>query len=121
MFAAREDEAGLGPAAAVVFEIDSVRPLSLTFSFTPEMLRMWPAPNHGRPNGEWVLKAIPAYVLHTDDPVFGHCRYARSKAGILVPYQEHPQTYPLELKTRVRSKTRFRTFFPARAGHEGRL
>src|SRR5437763_671843 len=55
MFAARGRQAA-HPAVAVVFEIDSVRPLSLTFSFTPDMLRMWPAPNHGRPSGEWISR-----------------------------------------------------------------
>ncbi len=39
------------------------------------------------------------YVLHTDDPTFSAIvAMPRSKPGILVPYQEHPQTYPLELK-----------------------
>src|ERR1700761_1536063 len=52
MFAARgENEPATG--AAVYFEIESARPLEITFSFTPEMLHMWPAPNFGRPNGEW--------------------------------------------------------------------
>src|SRR3954468_22944707 len=37
MFAARGRQAA-GPAATVVFEIDSLRPLSLTFSFSPDML-----------------------------------------------------------------------------------
>lgn len=99
MFASRGRQAA-GPAVAVVFEIDSVRPLTLTFSFTPEMLRMWPAPNSGRPNGEWISRADSGfYVLHTDDPNFSAIlAMPRTKPGILVPYQEHPQTYPLELK-----------------------
>ena len=99
MFASR-GEGMPSPAASVIFEIDSVRPLNLTFSFTPEMLRMWPAPNHGRPNGEWVAQGDSGlYVLHTDDPAFsGIVAMPRTKPGILVPYQEHPQTYPLELK-----------------------
>lgn len=99
MFAPRGGEI-VSPAASVVFEIDSIRPLNLTFSFTPDMLPMWPAPSHGRPNGEWVAKGESGvYVLHTDDPAFsGIVAMPRTKPGILVPYQEHPQTYPLELK-----------------------
>jgi hypothetical protein len=99
MFASRGGQTA-SPAASAIFEIDSVRPLSLTFSFTPEMLRMWPAPNHGRPSGEWVAQADSGlYVLHTDDPAFsGIVAMPRTRPGILVPYQEHPQTYPLELK-----------------------
>src|SRR3954451_14315950 len=89
MFAARGRQSG-GPNVAVSFEIDSVRPLALTFSFTPEMLRMWPAPNHGRPNGEWLAKGDSGiYVLHTDDPNFsGIIAMPGTKPGILVPYQE---------------------------------
>ncbi len=68
MFAARGGDSA--PAATVVFfEIEAARPLELTFSFTPEMLQMWPAPNHGRPSGEWVEKG-GFYILHTDDPKF---------------------------------------------------
>ena len=99
MFAARGQQRA-EPGAAVVFEIDSARPLDLTFSFTPEMLRMWPAPNFGRPSGEWVEKdGAGVYLLHTDKPDFSSLvAMPRTKPGILVPYQEHPQTFPLELK-----------------------
>ncbi|MBV9610973.1 MAG: glycogen debranching protein, partial [Acidobacteriaceae bacterium] len=99
MFAARG--ANTPPAAAIVFfEIESVRPLDVTFSFTPEMLRMWPAPSFGRPNGEWVAHGESGiYVLHTDNPQLSAIvGMPNTKPGILVPYQEHPQTYPLELK-----------------------
>ncbi len=99
MFAARGETAE--PAAtAVFFEIQSARPLAITFSFTPDMLPMWPAPEHGRPSGEWVGSSGNGfYVLHTDDPSFsGIVAMPRTAPGIMVPYQEHPQTYPLELK-----------------------
>ncbi len=55
MFAPRDSNEP--PTGAVAFfEIESARPLDVTFSFTPEMLRMWPAPNFGRPNGEWTVQ-----------------------------------------------------------------
>jgi glycogen debranching enzyme len=100
MFAARGG--ALSPAATTVFfDIESVRPLNVTFAFTPEMLPMWPAPGHGRPNGEWSEKGN-FYILHTDDPKFsGIVAMPETRPGILVPYQEHPQTYPLELKLHV--------------------
>jgi hypothetical protein len=61
---------------------------------------MWPAPNFGRPNGEWLAKGTDGYyVLHTDNPdVSAIVAMPRTQPGIMVPYQEHPQTYPLELK-----------------------
>jgi len=90
------------PAAGVVafFEIDSIRPVNLTFSFTPEMLRMWPAANFGRPSAEWIQQGDGGvYMLRTDNPQFSAMvGMPGAKPGILVPYQEHPQTYPLELK-----------------------
>ena len=99
MFAAR-GSAAPAAGAAVFFEIDAVRPMDVVFSFTPEMLRMWPAPNFGRPNGEWAAKENSGvYVLHTDNPEFSALvAMPRTKPGIQVPYQEHPQTYPLEFK-----------------------
>ncbi len=99
MFAARGTNAPLA-AAIVFFEIESARQLDVTFSFTPEMLRMWPAPNFGRPNGEWIAQGNSGvYLLHTDNPQLSAVvAMPRTQPGILVPYQEHPQTYPLELK-----------------------
>ena len=108
MFAARGTETpALG--TGVLFEIESARSLQLTFSFTPDMLAMWPAPNHGRPSGEWVETGSNAgglYVLHTDDPTFSAVvQMPGTRPGIMVPYQEHPQTYPLELKLSFNPKT----------------
>src|SRR4051794_7544432 len=113
MFASRGKQS-VGPSAAVTFEIDSVRPLALTFSFTPEMLRMWPAPNHGRPGGEWIAQGDSGlYVLHTDDADFsGIVAMPHTKPGVLVPYQERPQTYPLELRLNFDPKRDVGLTFP---------
>ncbi len=104
MFAARGGNGAL--PAAVFFEIDSARPLELTFSFTPEMLRMWPAANFGRPSGEWMKDGDSGfYVLHTDNEKFSAAvAMPRTQPGIMVPYQEHPQTFPLELKLKFDPK-----------------
>jgi hypothetical protein len=98
----------------VFFEIASVRPLTLTFRFTPEMLRMWPASNFGLPNAEWV-KTGPGgyYILHTDNPDFSGCiGIPGAVPGILAPYQERPRTWPLELKLSFDPKTQSNQFFP---------
>jgi glycogen debranching enzyme len=112
MFAGRGANNSL--PAAVFFEIDSIRPLALTFSFTPEMLRMWPAPNFGRPSGQWVKQGDSGYyVLHTDnETVSAAIAMPRAQPGIMVPYQEHPQTYPLEFKLQFDPKTDRGLVFP---------
>ncbi len=114
MFAPRGGNASPLTGAVVFFEIESVRPLELTFDFTPEMLRMWPAPNFGRPNGEWITQGDSGlYVLHTDNPQFSAVvAMPHTRPGILVPYQEHPQTYPLELKLSYDPKRDHGLVFP---------
>ena len=98
----------------VMFEIASVRPLELTFRFEPAMLRMWPAPNFGRPGAEWVRQGESGYyVLHTDNPDFsGAVAIPRAVPGILPPYQERPKGYPLELKLSFDPKKDAELFFP---------
>ena len=99
MFAARATPSPLTGVVAY-FEIASARQMEITFSFTPEMLRMWPAANFGRPNAEWVGKeGNGVYVLHTDNPQFSALvGMPQARPGVMVPYQEHPQTFPTELK-----------------------
>ncbi len=113
MFAARGS--GVPAADAVVyFEIESIRPLDLTLSFTPEMLRMWPAPNFGRPNGEWKADGDSgAYLLHTDNAKFSAVvAMPHTRPGILPPYQEHPQTYPLQFLLSFDPKRDHGSVFP---------
>lgn len=98
MFAPSEGPDGTG--AVVLFSIDSVRPVTLTFSFTPEMRPMWPEPGGGSPSAEWV-KDPGAYILHTDFPnLAGAVEIPAALPGIMAPYQEKPQVHPLEFKLR---------------------
>jgi glycogen debranching enzyme len=99
---------------AVLFEIASVRPIRLTFRFRPEMQRMWPAPNFGAPNAEWVAQGNSGYyVLHTDSPdLLGAVAMPRSRPGILAPYQERPKTYPAELVLPFDPKSDANLIFP---------
>jgi len=75
---------------------------------------MWPAPNFGRPNGEWITQGDSGvYVLHTDNPQFSAIvAMPHTRPGILVPYQEHPQTYPLQLKLSYDPKRDRGSVFP---------
>ncbi len=112
VFSPKNQTPELGTVA--YFEIDSIRPLAITFDFTPEMLRMWPAPNFGRPNAEWVKTGQSGYYkLNTDNPdFFGIVAMPQTQPGILPPYQEHPQTYPVQLKLQFDPKRDKGRVFP---------
>ncbi len=102
MFAPAGEKDGLGVAA--YFEVESVRPMDLTFSFTPEMKRIWPAASGGAPSPEWVATAGGSgfYLLHLDLPgQVGAMAIPGAEPGILAPYQERPQTYPLQFVLHV--------------------
>lgn len=95
MFAPR---GGGGAPPVIIFEFASVRPMKVTFSFTPVVERMWPAPNFGRPSAEWV-KDGGYYVLHTDSSdLAAALAIPRAQPGILQPYQERPRFYPLQFQ-----------------------
>ena len=98
MFAPEGMEDGTG--AVVLFQVDSTRPVDLTFSFTPEMRPMWPQATQGIPSAEWVKRdAGGFYVLPTDFPnLAGVVAMPTAQPGIMAPYQEKPQFHPLELK-----------------------
>ena len=92
-------EAANGAGAVVLFQIDSVRPLRLTFSLSPEMKRAWPAPNYGPPSPEWVPSQNGSgyYILHTDSSdLAAGLAMPGAHSGILAPYQERPHFYPLQ-------------------------
>ena len=103
---------GAGATGPVVFlEIASVRPLELTIRFTADMLRMWPAPNFGLPNAEWVEPGY--YVLHTDsDGLQGAIGIPGARPGVMPPYQERPRTWPVEFRLAFDPKRQARQFFP---------
>ncbi len=110
-----------GTGVVVLFHISSIRPMTLSLSFTPEMKRMWPAPISGNVDPEWVkvghapdvindttrpggsAAQYPAgwYMLHTDfADLAGAIAMPGSRPGILPPYQEKPQVYPLQFVLR---------------------
>ncbi len=90
-----------GAPVVAMFQISSTRPMELTFSFTPEMKRMWPAANYNAPDPQWVPVAGASsgyYVLHTDSAsLAGAVAMPGTEPGILAPYQERPIQYPLQL------------------------
>ena len=113
MFATREGSRGAGVVA--VFEIESLRPLELDFEFTPDVERMWPAPNFGRPSPEWVTARTGSgyYVLHTDNPDWkAAVGMPQTKVGMLPPYQEGARTYPLKFRLSFDPKRDTGRWFP---------
>jgi hypothetical protein len=103
-----------GAGVLAFFQIESVRPLTLTFQFTPEMKRMWPALSDDRPSPEWVQNPAGGfYVLHLNFP--DHAAAVEMPAadhGILAPYQERPKTYPLQFVLHVDPAHDANTLFP---------
>jgi len=88
-----------GTGVLAFFQLEAVRPVTLTFQFTPEMKRMWPALSDDRPSPEWVkTPSGGVYVLHLNFPDHAAAvEIPGAEPGILAPYQERPKTYPLQL------------------------
>ncbi len=112
MFAPDDAEDGTG--AVVLFQVDSTKPLDLTFSFTPEMKPMWPQLNQGAPSPEWVKQGSSGfYLLHMDFPdLAGAVAMPDTQPGIMAPYQERPKFYPLQLKLHFDPKRDGNHYFP---------
>lgn len=112
MFAPDDSEDGTG--AVVLFQIDSIRPVDFTFSFTPEMKPMWPERGEGDPSPEWVKRGASGfYVLHMDFPdMAAAIAMPGTQPGIMAPYQEKPHFYPLQLKLHYDPKRDGDRYFP---------
>ena len=110
-----QDPAKASGGSVAVFTLDSIRPTTLTFSFTPEVKPMWPAPQLGQTDAEWrplnpharnALTAPGWYMLHTDWPELSAAvAMPGSLPGILPPYQERPKFYPTQLILHYDPKT----------------
>jgi len=112
LFATQCDANGAGLMA--LFQIDSVRPMKLTFSFTPEVKRMWPAPNYNAPSLQWVKQGDSGYyLLHTDaDDLAAAIGMPGTQPGIMAPYQEKPKFWPTQLILNFDPKRDADKYFP---------
>ena len=97
------DNPPTGTGVIVLFQVDAVRPVTLTIRFTPELREMWPRPSSGASSAEWVARGESGfYMLHTDFPdLAAAVALPGARSGIMAPYQERPQFHPLELILRV--------------------
>jgi hypothetical protein len=80
------------------FQIEAVRPMTLTVQFTPEMKRMWPAPSDNYTSPDWVKTANGGfYALHTNFPDHAAAvEMPGAEPGILAPYEERAKPYPAQ-------------------------
>jgi glycogen debranching enzyme len=87
------------PAVLVLYQIEAIRPMNLTLSFTPVMQRMWPALSPDSPSPEWVKNADGSgfYILHLNFPDHAAAvAMPGAQPGILPPYQELSASWPLQ-------------------------
>jgi glycogen debranching enzyme len=111
-----------GAGAQILYQIEAVRPMTLTFSFIPNMQRMWPAESDDRPVPDWVATGTSSgfYILHLNFPDHAAAiAMPTAEPGILVPYQERATSYPLQFVLRFDPARDAHTLFPlliAKAG-----
>jgi glycogen debranching enzyme len=87
-----------GAGVLAFFQIEAVRPMTLTVQFTPEMKRMWPASSDDYSSAEWVKTPQGGfYALHLSFPIQAAAiEMPGAEPGILAPYQERAKTYPAQ-------------------------
>jgi glycogen debranching enzyme len=113
MVAPKHAPEGAGPL--VFYQIEAVRPMTLTFSFDPVMQRMWPAQSDDRPSPEWVDTAGGSgfYILHENFPDNAAAlAMPRAEHGILPPYQERAKAWPLQFVLHFDPQKDRHTIFP---------
>ena len=88
-----------GTGAMVLYEMQAIRPMTVTFSFDPVMQRMWPADSPPAPSPEWVKNDDGSgfYILHLAFPdQAAALSLPGGEPGILPPYQEGSSSWPLQ-------------------------
>lgn len=104
-----------GGGALVLYQIEAIRPMTLTFSFTAVMQSMWPALSDDRPSPEWVktVGGSGFYILHLNFPDHAAAiAMPTAEPGILEPYQERGADYPLQFVLHFDPKRDAHTYFP---------
>ena len=87
------------PGALIFFSFAAVRPMDVTFSFHPDMQRMWPAESPDSPSPEWISSSGGSgfYILHLNTPDHAAAlALPTAEPGILPPYQERASSWPLQ-------------------------
>lgn len=102
----REND-GSVPGVLVLYRFQAVRPMTITFSFSPVMQRMWPAESPDRPSPEWISEGNSGfYILHlASADQAAALEVPGATFGILPPYQERAAIWPLQFVLRFDPKT----------------
>jgi glycogen debranching enzyme len=87
-----------GAGVLAFFQIEAVRPMTLTVQFAPEMKRMWPALSDDYTSADWVKTAHGGfYALRLNFPDHAAAvEMPGAEPGILPPYQERAKFYPAQ-------------------------
>jgi hypothetical protein len=88
-----------GSGALIFFQIEAIRPTTFTFSFTPNMQAMWPAPSVDAPSPEWIASSPSSgfYILHLNMPASAAAlAMPNAEPGAMPPYQEKASSHPLQ-------------------------
>ncbi len=99
----------------VFYQIEAVRPMTLTFSFHPVMQRMWPAQSDDLPSPEWVANGQGSgfYILHLNQPnQAAGLAMPGAQPGLLAPYQERARSWPLQFVLHFDPATDSHKLFP---------
>lgn len=104
-----------GAGALVFYQIEAIHPITLTFSFTPVLHPMWPAPDDDHASLEWIKTSGGSgfYILHLNFPDHAAAiAMPTAEPGILEPYQERGADYPLQFILHFDPQRDARTTFP---------
>jgi glycogen debranching enzyme len=113
MLAPESSNAGTG--VMVLYEMQAIRPMTVTFSFDPAMQRMWPADSPSPTSAEWVGRSGGSgfYILHLAFPdQAAALSIPGSESGIMPPYQERASTWPLQFVLNFDPKRDRQAAFP---------
>ena len=85
-----------GAGVLAFFQIQAVRPITVTIQFTPEMKRMWPASSDDYSAAEWVKTPTGGFYALSFPDQAAAVEIPGAEPGILATNQERAKTYPAQ-------------------------
>jgi glycogen debranching enzyme len=103
------------PAIMVLYQIQAVRPMTLTFSFEPVMERLWPADSGDHASPEWVPTQGGSGFYAIRNDFADHAAalaIPHAEPGVLSPNQEDEGASPMQFVLHYDPKKDGDTLFP---------